>query len=133
MSKKNQPSKIAELKEAVKEVKPPEIKVKKFYFSDEERENFKTKDAVSDYIRGIIHQDKLLFVQVVTLPRCGLPQTTPFRIVDEDGKLALETNKEWVTIEIPASTKSLKVDLKTKDGNTVQPQIGKEETGKVSA
>lgn len=133
MPKKNQPSKIEELKEAVKEVKTSEIKVKKFYFSDEERENFKTKDAVSDYLRGIVHQDKLLFIQVVTLPRCGLPQTTPFRIVDEDGKLALETNKEWMMIEIPANTKSLKVDLKTKDGNTVHPQVGKEETSKVSA
>lgn len=90
-------------------VKDGPEQVKKFYFSKDDMNNFKTKQAVAEYINGIVHQDKLLYIQVVVLPRIGLEQTTPFRIVDGEGKLAFETGKDWVAIEVPATTRNLKV------------------------
>ena len=90
-------------------------KIKKFYFSKDDLDNFKTKDSVAEYINGIIHQDKMLYTQVVILPRLGLPQTTPFRLVDSDGKMALETGKDWVAIEIPSDSKRIKVENEEKN------------------
>jgi hypothetical protein len=92
-----------------KQNKVEEQKAKKFYFSKEDMDNFKTKDSVVEYIQGIVHQDQLLYVQVVVLPRLGLPESTPFRIVDTEGKIAMETGKPWIAIEVPANTTRMKV------------------------
>ena len=103
---------MPKLKDTAKIIRP-KVKpdsVKKFYFSKDDMDNFKTKQAVAEYVNGIVHQDKLLYIQVVVLPRIGLEQTTPFRIVDADGKLAFETGKDWIAIEVPGDTKNLKVN-----------------------
>lgn len=89
--------------------KSKSLDTKKFYFSRDDLDNFKTKDSIADYITGIIHQDKLFYIQVAIFPRLGIPQETQFRPVDNEGKPALETGKEWVAFEIPANTKKIKV------------------------
>jgi len=101
--------------------------IKTIYFSKEDLQNLGAKDSVSEYIQGIIHQDKLLYIQVVVLPRLGFSQDTPFRVLDEAGKNALETNKEWKSFEVPAQSERLEVVVEKEQKKKGSKKNGKKE------
>jgi len=100
-------------------------KTKQFYFNKEDMKNLGAKDSVSEYMKGIIHQDKILFVQVVVLPRIGLAQGSPFKPLDKNGKPALETGLPWESFEVPTDSKKVKVEKKDGKKEVVKRGKGK--------
>jgi hypothetical protein len=102
---------------------------KKYYFSKEDLDTFKTKDAVAEYLNGIIHQDKMFYIMAVVLPKLGFDQSTPFRLIDVEGKPSLETGKTWVAFEVPSDITKIKEKDKNEQERTSSAKGTEEASG----
>lgn len=104
--------------------------VKKFYFNKDDVRTFGHKNTVMEYMAGLVHQDNILHIQMIVLPRLGFDPATPFKILNEKGEPALERGGKWTAIAIPSSAKKAEVQ---QDAEETINTNGKSKKSKISS